>query len=78
MELSKCKRGEWFIFSGVCPHCTTKAAFESVTKPYTETIPGGHDVKMVSALQCHACNKYILGIVRTARVNDFETLRNGD
>ncbi len=51
-----------FVLSGQCPHCRKEAAFQTVTAIYKEQSDNGQ--RMISALQCVACNKFILGIVK--------------
>ncbi len=53
-----------FCLRGTCPHCDSKSAFVSVTKPYFEEYQGGLVQRIVAALRCEGCNGYILGILR--------------
>ena len=55
-----------FCLRGTCPHCSSKAAFVSVTKPYFEEYQGGTIRRIIAALRCDGCNEYILGILRMA------------
>jgi hypothetical protein len=62
MKLSSCTP-QSFILSGVCPHCSTEAAFISVTQPFEEKNPT-EGSRIIAALQCISCHEYILGIAR--------------
>jgi hypothetical protein len=66
MQLSSFNRAQ-FVLSGECPHCRSKAAFPSVTEPYVPdeiTGPDGEQTA-VAVCRCHACNGYVLGILKT-------------
>jgi hypothetical protein len=69
-----------FTFNGTCPHCGRAAAFPSVTTPHDESSSPynySNGAKRIAALQCIACNRYILGIIklnygRDSRQWDYE------
>jgi hypothetical protein len=53
-----------FRFRGTCPHCDSKAAFETVSGIFIEDDVYGLPRRVVGVLRCNACNEYILGILR--------------
>lgn len=56
-----------FTLSGECPHCHHDSAFMSVTEPYRQG--DGDRQLLVGAARCVACNGFILGILKTVRVD---------
>jgi Domain of unknown function (DUF4145) len=54
--------GDGFVLAGECPHCNHQAAFMSVGKPFEEN-HGGYPNRMVAAMCCVACKRYILAIL---------------
>src|ERR1022692_1962004 len=45
-----------FSFTGICPHCTSKAVFMIVAGPHVES-----QFSFFAVMQCQGCRKFILG-----------------
>jgi len=60
MEVASAGEGG-FVLTGECPHCCRPVAFTSVGRSHTEEQDGRK--RMIGALQCCGCHKYILGII---------------
>ena len=53
-----------FSLTGICPHCKANSVFVQMTAVYMHPLVfGGHHYRLVVAMRCQGCLKYILGIV---------------